>query len=257
MTRRRLLPAWAAGAWLVALSAGGASDPMPAADPSAPAVPTVAAVVELYEEARGGVESWRRARSLELRGTYASFSDREPFALIRRPDHLYRLDFTILGGPAVRARDARGAWWRHPLLEPEPTRLDDGPYKAQLERESHFAPLLLDAAARGVAVRLIGPGDVDGAEVLELELTLPGGAVESWFLDRDSYLEVAVDSVVNDFTQSEAPMRQRAFYDDFREVGGLVIPFRIDYEFGHRLESMTVEEAHANREIDPARFSPN
>lgn len=217
---------------------------------------TAAQVVESYLAARGGAERWRRARSLELRGIYAAFSDHEPFKLVRSREHLYRLDFTILGAPAVRARDARGPWWRHPLLQPQAARLEEGPYKVQVERESQFAPLLLDYEANGVQVELVGPGEVDGIPVVKLEVTLPDGSEETWYLDAESSLEVAIDNQVNDFTQSGEPMRQRAFFDDFRDVGGLVIPFRVDYEFGHRLESMTVEEASVDGEIDAAIFSP-
>ncbi len=223
---------------------------------SAPEVvdPAVAEVVERYLVARGGAERWREARSLELRGIYAAFSDHEPFTLVRRPDHLYRLDFTILGAPAVRARDEDGPWWRHPLLRPEPSRLEAGPYKTQVERESLFAPLLLDYADYGVGVELVGPSEVDGIPVTELRVTLADGSEERWYLDAETSLEVAVDSQVNDYTQSAVPMRQRVFFDDFREVGGLVIPFRIDYEFGHRLESMMVEQAFVDSTIDPATF---
>lgn len=248
--RRRVLATLgllAAGWWL-----GGSPQAAAADDDRA----EVNRIVERYTEARGGTERWRAARSLQMRGTYAAFSDYEPFTLVRSPQNLYRIEFTVLGGTAIRARDSKGPWWQHPLLQPEPARLEEGPYKAQVERESHFAPLLLDYEARGIGVELLGPTEVEGIPVLSLQVTLPGGAVESWYLDADSGLEVAIDSQVNDFTQSGEAMRQRAFFDDFRDVGGLIIPFSIDYEFGHRLESLTVEEARVGVEIDSDLFSP-
>lgn len=212
-------------------------------------------IVARHVEARGGAERWNTVASIELKGIYAAFSDHEPFTLLRGPENRYRLDFKVLGSEAVRARDAEGPWWLHPLLQPEAGRLTEEPYKSQVERESLFGPLLLDYADKGVAVELVGRGDVEGISVIELAVSLPGGQRESWFLDAESYLEVAVDSQVNDYTQSPEPMRQRAFFDDFREVDGLRIPFQLDYEFGHRLESMTVEEAVVDGVIDPSRFN--
>lgn len=217
---------------------------------------TVQEVLARHVEARGGAAAWREARTLWAKGIYATFSDRESFEIARRSDDVYRLDFRVLGGAAVRARDEHGPWWLHPLLQPQAARLEEGPYKGMIERESLFGPLLVDAERKGLEVELVGPGDVDGIDVVELRVVLPGGAEERWYLDAESFLEVAVDSQVHDFTQSPQPMRQRAFFDDFREVDGLVIPFRVDYEFGHRLESMTIEEASVNREIADELFSP-
>ena len=91
---------------------------------------------------------------------------------------------------------------------------------------------------------------------LELQLTLPGGATERWFLDPATHLEIAVESEVHDFTQTLEPMRQVVFYDDFREVEGLRLPHRLDAEFGHRLESMTVDSIEVNVELREDVFSP-
>ena len=50
-------------------------------------------------------------------------------------------------------------------------------------------------------------------------------------------------------------MRRRTFFDDFREVEGLVLPFQVDHEFGARLEAMTVERVRVNPELDDAEFA--
>ncbi len=213
-------------------------------------------IVARYVEARGGEDRWSEATSIHMRGIYATFSDHEAFELVRASGDRYRLDFRVLGGEAIRARDAQGPWWRHPLLQPETARLEDGPYKALVERESLFIPPLFPSNALGVAVEFVGHSEVDGIPVLELLVRLPGEAEEHWYLDPDTYLEVAIDSQVNDFTQSADPMRQRAFFDDFREIGGLMLPFRVEYEFGHRLESMTVEAASVGEPFEETRLSP-
>ena len=89
---------------------------------------------------------------------------------------------------------------------------------------------------------------------LDLGVTLPSGLDEVWHLDPRTFLEVAVESQVFDFTQSAELMLQREFFSDFREVGGIVLPHRIDLEFGARLESMTVREVVIDPQIDDARL---
>jgi hypothetical protein len=234
----------------------GATLAPPQADAETPE-PGLEQVVSRYVEARGGAARWREVKSLSIKGTYAALSQRSPFTLLRRRDDVYRLDFTVMGGPGTRARDSEGPWWRSALEDqPQPVRADEGPYKAQLERESLFGPLLLDASSKGVSVELVGPGDVEGQPTIDLEVSLPDGAKEIWHLDRETFLEVAIDSQVVDHTQGPRPMARRVFFDDFRTVDGLVLPFQVDYEFGARLEAMTVEEVVVDAELADERFSP-
>jgi len=213
------------------------------------------AVVERYLEARGGAERWRALNTLELTGIYAAFSFHEPFRLIRKRGDRYRLDYIVLASPATRARDARGPWGQDPLLQPEAAHIAEDPYKTQLERESFFGLVLLDHESRGIAVELIGEGEVEGQTTVDLRLTFPGDREEIWHLDADRWLEVAVDAQIWDHTQGTEPMRRRTFFDDFREVEGLMLPFQVDHEFGARLEAMTVERARVNPVLDDAEFA--
>jgi hypothetical protein len=215
-----------------------------------------AKVIARHLEARGGAERWQALDSLELTGTYAAFSFYKPFRLIRQRGDRYRLDYIVLDSPAVRARDGVGPWGLDPLLWPEATRLDEDPYKSQLERESFFGPLLLEPERRGITVELIGEGEVEGRATVDLRLTFPGQQEEIWHLDPESWLEVAVDAQIIDATQGPAPMRRRTFFDDFREVDGLVLPFQVDHEFGARLEAMTVEQVRLDPDLGDHEFAP-
>lgn len=245
----RAAPALAFGLCAAVISGPGASV-------AAAEAPTATEIVSRYLEARGGEERWRRLEGLELRGRYSAFSQTSEFRLLRARGDLYRLDFMLLEAPAIRARDEQGPWWQHKLMQPEPGRITEGPYVRQLERESLFGPALLGAEKRGIAVELLGPGEVEGIPTVDLRLTFEDGRQEVWHLDAETHLEVAVDRQIHDFTQSPEPVEERTFYDDFREVDGLVMPFRVDVEFGHRLESMTVEEVVVDPELDAHAFRP-
>ena len=215
-----------------------------------------AQIVARHIEARGGAERWREVDAIEMTGTYSAFSKRFEFRLIRKRGDLFRLDFDLLDAPSVRARDVEGPWMRHGLLKPEASYVGDHPYRAQLEREALFPPVLLDYEARGISVVSLGAGDVDGVATLDLKLTFPDGSTETWHLDAESFLEVAIDSRGIDHTQAGEPMSQRAFFDDFREVAGLTLPHQVELEFGARLESMTITQADVDPVLDDASFSP-
>lgn len=212
-------------------------------------------IVARYVEAHGGSTGWRNLQAIALRGTYSAFSKRSAFTLIRQRGDRYRLDFTMLGDAAVRARDDRGPWMLNTLLDPAPSYVTEGPYRSQLERESLFPLVLLDHERRGLGVAVLGEGEVDGVATLDLEIGFADGRKEIWHLDPQTWLEIAIDSEVYDHTQSTEPMVQRTFFSDFRRVGDLLIPFVVEYEFGARLESMTVESVEIDPELDAARFS--
>lgn len=234
---------------LAALAAAGATH-------STAAEPSAEEVVARYLEARGGVEAWRKVESLQMTGIFSVVSKRSDFTLIRQRGDLYRLDYLMQDVPAVRARDSEGPWMLNAWLKPDGGRVTEDPYKKQLERESLFPLLLLDFEKKGIQIESLGSGDVEGMTTVDLKITLPDGQEEIWHLDAETYLEIAADSQIYDYTQLAEPMQQRIFYDDFREVGGLIFPFQIEWEFWARLETMTVEQITINPKIEGARFSP-
>ena len=164
----------------------------------------------------------------------------------------------MIGNRDARGRDAEDFWWQYHLFEiNEPARIG-GPmeaYHAQLRRESMFEPALLAAEEKGIKVEWIGSGEVDARPTIDLRLTFPDETVETWKLDPNTYLEVAVDSRCVDMTQAAEPMDRRTFYSDFRTVDGLVLPFQVAMEFGARLEEIQVTGAKVDPEISADAFT--
>lgn len=208
------------------------------------------AILAGYAKARGGLDAWRAIESLELRGTFSAFSESGDFHMVRHRPDLYRFEYTALGNPDKRGRDREGAWWVYHLFQITiPSRVAMPQYKVQLEREAMFEPPLLAPAEHGIEVAKIGAGNVDGTPTLDLEVTYPNGSTETWMLDARTFLEVAIDQQIADFSQAREPMNQRTFFSDFRRIdGGIVIPFQRNMEFGARLEEIVVSEANANPE---------
>ena len=225
--------------------------------------PTSAANAELqlpeilrrYAEARGGLDRWREVRTLEMQGTFRAFSESGPFTLQRRREDLYRFEYAMGDNMDARGRDREGLWWRYHLFQvTEPARVEAAPYHRQMKRESMFEPALLGAAEKGIQVKRVGRGNVDGQPTIELELTFPDESKETWHLHPETFLAVAIDSTVVDMTQTREPMSMRTFCSDFRTVDGLVLPFRTAMEFGARLEEIEVDRVTVNPELDAAAF---
>jgi hypothetical protein len=200
-------------------------------------------ILKKYEAARGGVAAWREAETLSATGTYSSYSHRKPFVLeMRQPSYFY-FQTESLGGATLWARDEKGPYWINPAYgnPPWPVRTSQ-PSIAMMDRLSWFEPALLGAKAKGHQVKLVGRTEIDGIQVIELELTLASGAKEKWFLDASTYLEAVIDATIVDFTQSGDAMNERSFFSDFRKVGKIVIPFNVEKEYKARFSRLEIAD---------------
>ena len=227
------------------------------ASPS-PANPTLnlEEIVARYEMARGSRERWRALRSIEMEGAFTSFSEDAPFTLRRKRPNLYRFDSKMARKEMILAQDARGPWWLYAFLGLDsPAKMEDPPMVVMTARDAEIEPALLGYQEKGHKVVLAGRGNVSGQETLRLELTRSNGWVETWHLDPRTYLEIAVDSKVFDYSQLPQEMQERAYFSDFRTVDGLVIPHRIEKEYGARHTVTRVERIRVNPELEDGVFA--
>ncbi|HWM94352.1 MAG TPA: PQQ-binding-like beta-propeller repeat protein [Thermoanaerobaculia bacterium] len=223
-----------------------------------PATPTLTLeeIVARYEAARGGRERWQALRSIEMAGTFTSFSEEAPFTLRRKRPNLYRFDSRMIQKEMILAQDARGPWWLYPLYGIEsPAKMEEAPVVVMTARDAEIEPALFGYQENGHKVVQAGRGNVNGQETLRLELTRSNGWVETWHLDPRTYLEVAVDSKVFDYSQTSEAMQERAWFSDFRTVDGLVIPHRIEKEYGARHTVTKVERIRMNPEVEDGVFA--
>jgi hypothetical protein len=208
-------------------------------------------VLAKHAAAHGGVEKWRAVNSMIVTGTQVTFSTPAPFVFEwRRPDSV-RFEQSVLGAKVTLAHNGSVTKWIHPLLEiMQPTAVPEA--DAALARRSvEFESPLVDAAAKGNKVELLGKADLDGQPTLKLKVTRKDGAEETWYLDPSTYLEVARFDRTLDLP---APKDRWTYYSDFRTVDGLVIAHRQEQEYSIRNVSVTVEKVQINPEIDPGRF---
>ncbi|MEM9553032.1 MAG: hypothetical protein AAGC60_02150 [Acidobacteriota bacterium] len=183
--------------------------------------------------ALGGEDAWRRIETMELVGEHTSFSRTRPFTIRRMRPDLYRFDYFESTRPAVVAFDGEHAWW-HKTFTVES--LVDWPvpmpllYARGLRAEAAFEPPFVRASARGLELLDRGFAELDGVSYRQVDVAWPWGLEESWYLDHDSLLPAAR---VAPGAYLRMPWTQRTFYGDYRRVGGVAIPHRIDTEIGN------------------------
>ena len=239
-------------------AAGRAAETAPAKTTPSPAkveAGSVEDIVAKHVAARGGAERWRAVRSMDLAGTYTSFSEDHPFTLRRKRPGRYRFETETMRSPVTVAHNGTVAWWIFPPFGINEAAITPEPDALLIAREAEIEPVLLDYKTKGHKVELAGKGDVNGQETVALKVTLANGWVETWHLDPKTWLEVAVDSKTIDHTQYAGEMQQRAYFSDFRTVNGLVIPHRIEKEYGARATLMVLETVKIDAQLDDALFA--
>jgi hypothetical protein len=88
--------------------------------------------------------------------------------------------------------------------------------------------------------------------VVKLDVDRSDGEHESYYLDPQTWLEVARRSPGSDFGE---PTPMWTTYFDFRPVGGLVVPHRLEMEYGIRHLVQEVEAVELDRAVEAERFA--
>lgn len=243
MRSMRIESKWTTGL-VVGLLTVGLAAPSPAE--------TVEEVIAKHIEARGGRDAWNQIHSLKATGSFTSFSQVNPFTLHRKRDAKYHLDHVLGDLPVEIGYDGETAWWINLWYQiPWPIKISGEDLKVTLQ-DVDFASPFFDYAAKGYKVELQGEGDLDGQKAIKIQLTRADESIETWYLDPETYLELGYDGGGSDFGRA---MPQRAFIEDFRKVGDVMIPHFIEKQWYTRDRIMEIEKLELNVEIDDALFS--
>jgi hypothetical protein len=208
-------------------------------------------VLAKHAAAHGGLEKWRAVNSLAVTGTQVAFSNAAPFVFEWRRPESVRYEQSILGQKVTVVHNGSATRWIHPLLDAAQPADVPEPQATLARRAVEIESPLVDAAAKGNKVELLGKEEIDGQPALKLKVTRKDGAEETWYLDPGSYLEIARFDRTMDLPD---PKERWTYYSDFRTVDGLVIAHQQEQEYSIRNVSLRVEKVQVNAEIDPGRF---
>ncbi|MCP4204630.1 MAG: DUF1579 domain-containing protein [bacterium] len=207
-------------------------------------------IVARHIEAKGGRDAWNAIDSFKLTGEFTAFSKVHPFTVHKTRDRRYHIDHVWGDQSVVIGFDGETPWWDHRFFG-KGARKIDGADRAVLERDLDFATPFFDLEASGHTATLLGKQDLEGQEVIAIELQRADESKETWYLDPSSYLEVARDSPGSDFGQ---PMTQRTFFDSFQEVAGVMIPHYTETQWYTRHRVIDAQAIEVNVDIDDELF---
>ncbi len=197
---------------------------------SGTAEPDLAHILERSAAARGGLEAWRKVRTMVWTGHVEradASGPRLPFLFQQKRPNLTRFEIAIDRDASVRVFDGRQGWKQRPSASGRP---DLQPYSEAEVRAARDAFVIdgpvLDAPAKGVQVTLEGVDDVEGRKAYRLSAKLPSGATQRVWIDAESFLEVKYDRPTRD--AAGRPTTLPVYLRNYQTYEGLQIPFTIE-----------------------------
>lgn len=200
-------------------------------------------IIAKHIEAHGGVEKWDAVFSLAIEGKFTAFSEEHPYYAIKSNKGEYYSEHNIGHHNLKEAFNGINGWSNDPWFEvPYPRGVSKVEINAFYQKAEFFTPLYM-YKEKGHKVEYIGEENVDGIDTYVIKLTRTNGLWETWYLDKNTYLEYKSESMYTDFAM-QTPCE--SYFEDFRNVDGLVIPFFIERMFGQRDHILVIEEIAIN-----------
>ncbi|HYL15120.1 MAG TPA: hypothetical protein VEV41_18925 [Terriglobales bacterium] len=267
-----------------------------AANTSAPRAQLSAAeIVDKNVAARGGLHAWRAVQTLSLAGKMGVGGNQRatlalpvpgqkeklderllphrraeetqlPFVMeLKRPRKM-RFELQFNGQTAVQVYDGVNGWKLRPFLN----RRDVEPYTADELKIASMQPdidgPLVDYAAKGTRIELVGMEKVEDRNTYKLKLTMKNGQAIHVWIDAQTFLEAKMEGQPRRLDGTDHPVE--VYYRDYRPVSGLQIPHLLETRVlpvaktavGLRdtpvpPEQVVIEKVTVNPKLDESLFS--
>ncbi len=208
-------------------------------------------VINKHIKARGGLKKWNKIKTMKITGTYTGFSVPQPFTLIKAKPSSYYFDHHLGNKKVDVGYNGKVIWKKDLWSESNYAHPMNQAQKSTWLQLADFATPLFNYKAKGHKVKLVGKEQVDGVECYKIELERKGGGKEEWFLNAETYLEFSSKTPAEDFGGRSL---QTTFYDDFRKVKGVKVPFAVESEFSIRHRVFEVANVEFNVPVDKKVF---
>ena len=263
-------------------------------NPISPSALSASQIVDKNVAARGGLQAWRGVQALTYTGNLgvggnqrqplpATVPGRKvnpltlapsrraeevqlPFVMeLARPRKL-RFELQFRGQTALQVFDGANGWKLRPYLN----RLEVEPYTPEemnvASMQADLDGYLVDYAAKGTKVELVGMDKVEDRNTYKVKLTMKDGKTLQVWIDAQTFLEAKVEGTPRRLDGVYHPVE--IYYRDYRPVNGLQIPFLLETKVlpvnktatGYRdtpvpVEKIVVEKVVVNPRLDPSAFS--
>jgi hypothetical protein len=219
--------------------------------PAPPPKPTETAdqVIAKYVQALGGQAAIALAKTRVLEGTQTTRDlQTAPIKVQEKVTGEYRIDVASTPNPSYRVSTPAGAWATG--FGPNPRDLE-GVQAAQVARPSDFG-IAQNATTLYSSFDVRRYDTIDGKKVVVVNAARGPIVTESLSFDTDSGL------LLRRLVQTKTAygnLAEQVDYSDYKEVGGLKIPFTVKHTTWNQVTTEKFVDAKLNPQLDEALFA--
>ena len=214
-------------------------------------------IITKYIAFTGGVEKWKKIKTISSSGTYNYGGMEFPFKAWSKAPDLYRYDVTSNGKSFSQAYDGKEGWKIDGFKnETQKTMLTGKQATAManecdVELESPF----IDYQKKGNTVIPEGTDTVDKKICYKIKLTRKNGDSETYYFDRGNY-ELVKKQAISKNTELDNSMLD-ILYSDYHPIEGITIPQKIScISNGQTILIIMVRDIKLNLPVADSIFKP-
>ena len=243
---------------LLLVACGGGN---PAGSELEPSDLTLEEVIARSVAARGGIESLRAIRSVEMAGTMEStgrliIRDAPASAAIEAPDRYIRRFESEPGKETVDAVDGAVAWYLSPQTGVTEAAEMPATRSKRFRRRADLEGPLVDWQGKGHQVELLGKGVVDDRPMYVLKIEFADGESTTQYLDASTFL------LYREYERTRSIVRSRWIeaeltYGHYLEAGGVQWPGQEDVRLAIANFAQTTrwQSVDVNVDLENQRFA--
>ena len=245
----------------------------PAREAARAAVLSADEIVEKNIAARGGLEAWRKIRTMMWVGHIESAHAPVPsmqFVLEQERPNKTHFEINAMGDRTLRVFDGLRGW----KLRASRGRPEITPYTMEEVRFEQGGPgidgVLIDLTGRGTSVAVAGIDEIDKRQAYHLNLRAVTGETQQVWVDAKTFLEIrydrpapaasaapAVPAAADPAAAAAAPRTVSVIYREYQAFEGVKIPTVIETggKAGNTPDRMVIEKVLLNPRLDARAFS--
>ncbi|MGB8476320.1 MAG: hypothetical protein WCE61_19740 [Candidatus Acidiferrum sp.] len=206
-----------------------------------------AKIANQYVKAAGGHKALSRIKTMTLEGAFTSAADGKSgtYTLETKLPNRYYSELVIGGKSLVEAYNGKSAWRQNEAGEIGTLLGSEG---LQLEAAStYYNARFLNLKKKKLALAFLGHTEVQGKDVLHVEITAPNGVKREAFFDPQTHLIVKEAGALGG-------VPEEIFYADYRTVAGVKLPYKIELHLGGDVYFIGVTRAEINATVGERVF---
>ena len=225
---------------------------------------TVDDIINKYIDARGGKDKLDSIKSIYMEGTREMMGNEIAVRVTKEQGKLSRTEFDLGGTTGFVLITDKEAWTYIPMRSPTPTKLPDDAV-ASMQTELDIPGPLVDYAAKGNKVELIGKDTLDGNENYKIKLTTATGKDIFFWIDSKTYLLTQTSQKGGGMfgggrKNGNGDNETTVVYKDYGVVEGIQFPHTIETKMAGGNNAgggaATFDKIEINQPVDPKLYKP-